>query len=389
MPGFELYGAEERQALIDIFDKQGGIVFAHGFDAFRNGSFKVREYERAFAAKMGVEHAQAVSSGTAALKVALQALGVGPGDEVVTQAFTFLATVEAIRETGATPVVVDIDDTLNMDPKAFQAAITPKTKVVIPVHMMGECAEMDEICAIAKEHGVLVMEDSAQAIGATYKGRPAGTIGTIGAYSTDSGKTLNTGEGGMVVSNDQTLYLKSRGLHDHGHEYSTTKGRGEEIAICAGFNYRMTEMQGALGLVQLTKLDTIVSRQRANKAALMENLKDMGLPFRRSADAAGDLGDTIVFFLPDRERTTAFVTAMRANGLGTKNLPDAIGWHFAKHWVHLMNDYPAYAGQVATAWQASADLLERSVAIPVMVKMDQARIDMIASTLVTIAREVL
>jgi len=233
------------------------------------------------------------------------------------------------------------------------------------------------------------MEDAAQAIGAMYKGRYSGTIGTVGCYSTDAGKTLNTGEGGLVVTNDEALYIRSRGLHDHGHEYSTTKGRGEEGAIGPGFNFRMTEMQGALGVAQLGKLDLIVSRQQANKAALLERLKAMQLPFRRSADAAGDLSDTIVFFLPDRERTAAFVAAMRAKGLGTKNLPDAINWHFSKNWRHLLDGYPAYQGRIATAWRASADLLECSVAIPVMVKMDEARIDQVASALVGIAREVL
>ena len=389
MPGFELFGEEERAAINEIFDKNGGIIFAHGFDAMRNGVYKVREFERAFAEHIGAAHAQAVSSGTSALKVALQSLNVGPGDEVITQSFTFVATVEAIKETGATPIVVDINDTLNMSPEAFRQAITPRTKVVIPVHMMGECAEMDEIMAIAKAHNIMVMEDAAQALGATYFGRFSGTMGAVGAYSTDAGKSLNTGEGGMVVTSDEQRYIMARALHDHGHEYSTTKGRGEEGALCGGFNHRMTELQGAIGIAQLKKLDTIVARQRENKTKLMRQLQALPVSFRRSADPAGDLADTIVFFLPDRERTTAFVAAMRAKGLGTKNLPDAIGWHFAKHWKHLMKGHPLYDGKCDTAWSKSADILERAVAIPVMVKMDDARIEHVASSLIAIGREVL
>lgn len=389
MPGFELFGEEERQAINEIFDHGGGVVFAHGFDAMRNGSYKVREFEREFAARLGAKYAQAVSSGTAALKVGLLSLGVGPGDEVITQAFTFVATVEAIRETGAVPVIVDVNDTLNMDPAAFRAAITPRTKVVLPVHMMGECAEMDEIMAIAKEHNILVMEDAAQALGASYFGRNAGTMAAVGAYSTDAGKSLNTGEGGLVVTNDEQRYVLARGLHDHGHEYSKTKGRGEEGAICFGFNYRMTEMQGAVGVAQLKKLDTIVARQRENKAKLMKRLQALPVKFRRSADPNGDLGDTIVFFLPDRAKTDKFVAAMRAKGLGTKNLPDAIGWHFAKHWKHVMQGNPRYEGKCDTAWEKTADLLECSVAIPVMVKMDDARIEHVAETLLQVGREVL
>ena len=149
MPGFEVFGKEEREAIAEIFELNGGIIFAHGFDAMRNDVYRVREYEHAFSNTMNAKYGQAVSSGTAAIKVALKALGVGPGDEVITQAYTFVATVEAIFETGATPVIVDIDDTLNMDPVALKLAITPDTRVIIPVHMMGEAADMDAIMIIA------------------------------------------------------------------------------------------------------------------------------------------------------------------------------------------------------------------------------------------------
>jgi len=389
MPGFEVIGEEERRAINELFDLNGGVLFAHGFDAARKGIYRVREFETAFAARMGTSRAQAVSSGTAAVKVALQALGIGRGDEVITQSFTFVATVEAIVETGATPVVVDIDDTLNMDPRAFEAAITPRTRAVVPVHMMGEAAALDEIMAIAARHGLLVMEDAAQALGASYKGRMAGTLGHAGAYSTDAGKTLNTGEGGLVVTGDETVYQRARALHDHGHEYSTTIGRGREGALCVGFNHRMTELQGAVGLAQLGKLDMIVSRQRENKAALMARLAALPVRFRRSPDPAGDLADTIVFLLPTSADAEAFVAAMGKAGLGTKNLPDAIGWHFAKHWGHIWDYTGHYRGVHQTQWRVSAELLERAVAIPVMVKMDAARIDHVATTLLRIAREVL
>lgn len=381
MPGFELFGKEELAAINELFALNGGIVFAHGFDAMRNGVYRVREYERAFAAALGARHGQAVSSGTAAVKVGLKALGIGPGDEVITQSYTFVATVEAIFETGATPVIVDVDDTLNMDPAAFEAAITPRTRAVIPVHMMGEATAMDEIMAIARKHGLLVMEDAAQALGASYKGRRVGTIGDVGAYSTDAGKTLNTGEGGMVLTDKQDYYLAARAYHDHGHEYSTSLGRGEEAALCRGFNYRMTEIHAAVGLAQLKKLEIVISRQRENKAKLVAGLAPLNLRWRRSLDPAGDIGDTLVFFMPDRKATAAVVAAMRKVGLGTKNLPDAIRWHFSKHWGHMLNDHPLYRGRVDQAWGPSADILECAVALPVMVKMDDARIDEIVSKL--------
>src|ERR1043166_3937167 len=157
MPGFEVFGEDERKAINELFDANGGILFAHGFDAMRKGVYRVREFEAATAKKFGVPHAQAVSSGSSALRVALAALGVGPGDEVIIPAFTFVATAEAVIQSGAAMVVVDIDDSLNMDPKAFRAAITKRTKAVIPVHMMGAPADMDPILAAAKEHGIKVV----------------------------------------------------------------------------------------------------------------------------------------------------------------------------------------------------------------------------------------
>lgn len=170
MPGFEVFGEEERKAINDLFDANGGILFAHGFDALRKGVYKVREFERATAAKFSVPYAQAVASGTAALRVALAALGIRRGDDVIIPSFTFVATAEAIIQCGADLVIVDVDESLNMDPKALEAAITPRTKAIIPVHMLGAPADMDPILALARKHGIYVLEDSAQAVGGQYKG---------------------------------------------------------------------------------------------------------------------------------------------------------------------------------------------------------------------------
>lgn len=389
MPGFEVVGKEERAAVLEIFDNYGGILFAHGFDAMRNGSFKVREFEQAFAKRLGIGHAQAVSSGSAALKVGLDALGVGRGDEVITQAHTFVATVEAILMTGATPVIVDVDESLNMCPKALEAAITSKTKAIVPVHMMGVAADMDPIMSVAHKHGVKVMEDSAQGTGGTYKGKALGTIGDIGAFSLDAGKVIQCGEGGMVVTNDQEAYVLARGAHDHGHEYSTTIGRGQEGAVCSGFNFRMSELQAAVGLVQLGKLDMILERNRANKALLKEGLADLPIRFRTLPDAEGDVSDAVIFFLEDRERTSNFVKGMAAEGLGTKNIPDALMWHFAGNWEHLFRQYDFYQDSYKDQWQKTDDLLQSAVAIPVMVKWDEATIAKWVDGLRKVAKETL
>lgn len=387
MPGFEVFGKEEQAAINEIFEINGGILFAHGFDAMRKGVYRVREFEAAVAQKMGVKHAQAVSSCTAALRVALAALEAGPGDEIIIPAFTFVATAEAVIQSGATLVVVDIDESLNMSPTALEAAITPRTKAVIPVHMMGAPADMDSILAIAKKHNIKVIEDSAQGVGGTWRGKPLGTLGDLGCYSFDAGKVIITGEGGMVVTNEEKYFVKSRAYHDHGHEYSTTVGRGAEGAIGEGFNYRMTELQGAIGIVQLGKLDMILQTQRANKAKLKKLLVDGGFPFRfRTLLDEGELGDAIVFFLEDREKTAAFLKGMAAEGLGTKNVPDAMRWHFAKHWSHMFEKYGWYSKTYQTQWQKSADILECAIAIPVMIKMTDERIAEVASKLLKIAK---
>lgn len=389
MPGFEVFGEEERHAINELFDLNGGILFAHGFDAMRNGVYRVREFERAFASRMDVPYAQAVSSGSAAVKIGLAALGVVPGDEVIVPAFTFIATVEAVLEVGAVPVIVDIDDSLNMSPAALESAITSKTRVVVPVHMLGAPADMDAISTIAVQNGLQVLEDNAQGCGGTYKGRFLGTIGQVGAFSLDAGKTIMTGEGGMVVTRDEALHIRARALHDHGHEYNTTVGRGMDGALLVGFNYRMTELQGAIGLVQLGKLDRILAAQRRNKKALRTMIADLPVQFRRIHDVEGELSDAIVFFVESRDRAAKFALRMGQEGLGTKNLPDAMNWHFARRWPHMRSRLPRPDAPWDGRWCASADLLECAIAVPVMVNMTDARIAEVGEKLTRIAKEVL
>ena len=389
MPGFEVFGKEEQDAINKLFDINGGIIFAHGFDAIRKGVYRVREFENAVVKRMQVKYAQAVASCTAALRVALAAIDAGPGDEIIIPSFTFVATAEAVIQTGADLVIVNINDSLNMNPTDFESAITEKTKAVIPVHMMGAPADMDAIMAIASKHNVLVLEDSAQTVGGTWRGKALGTIGHLGCYSFDAGKVIITGEGGMVLTDSEEYFIKVRAYHDHGHEYSSDVGRGEEGAIGAGFNYRMTELQGAIGIVQLGKLDMILEAQRKNKAKLKKFLVEGGFPFRyRKILDDGELGDALIFFLEDRKQTALFVEEMIKKGLGTKNLPDAMKWHFSRHWNHMFQKYGWYRETYKVQWQQSADILERSIAVPIMVKMTEENIANVADSLLKIARQV-
>ena len=300
MPGYEIIDEEEKKEVLDVLSRK--ILLRYEFDHERNGIYKVEAFEKAFARYCQVKHALAVSSGTAALRVALAALGVGPGDEVITPGFTFVATWESILDAGALPVFSEIDDTLCLDPQDLAKKITPRTKAIIPVHMCGAQARMKEIMEIAISHNIPVIEDTAQSCGGRLDGKALGTFGQLGTFSFDSVKTITTGEGGMIITDDKELYINASEYHDHGHDHDPTVGRGLEKRRFIGFNYRMMELQGALGLAQLGKLDSnILRKQRENKQVLKDKLADMrGITFRNILDPQGDTATFLIFFFPSR-----------------------------------------------------------------------------------------
>lgn len=368
MPGFELIGREEMEQVQEVFEKSK-VLFRHGFETVRNGVYKVREFEDAFAARMGVHHALAVTSGTAALRVALAALRVGPQDEVITQCFTFVATVEAIIEAGAKPVCTEVDETLNMSPDDLEGKITPRTKAIIVVHMLGVPARLDAICQIAERYGIPVVEDTAWGCGGSFQRKPLGTHGAIGTFSFDFAKTMTTGEGGMLLLKTADLAARARAWHDHGHENNPALPRWEDSRSGSGFNYRMMELQGAVGLAQLAKLDNVVAAQRANKEVLKKAIGDLkGLTFRTHPDTAEETADALVFSVPDRLTARRCREALVATGIGTKILPEAITWHFAGTWDHMPALRASHGGNLQEAFPISKSRLERSVAVPITVK---------------------
>lgn len=372
MPGFEVIDGEEQAAVNDVFATGGGVLFRHGFDALRNGSYKVRDFEKAFAAAMGAEHALAVTSGTAALRVALAALGIGRGDEVITQSFTFVATVEAIIESGATPVCAEIDATLNMDPADLAARITPRTKAVIVVHMLGTPARLAEIRDICRSRGLVLIEDTAWGCGGYLAGRALGTWGDVGTFSFDFAKTMTTGEGGMIVFRNEDSFKKAAAWHDHGHENNPALPRWEDSRSSSGFNYRMTELQGAVGLVQLRKLPAVVAAQRANRDRLWNAIVDLkGIAPRAVPEGAEETADALVFLVKDRATAIRCREGLLHRGVSTKILPEAFTWHFAATWSHMPELTAAHGGDLAAAFPRSANLLSRAVSLPVTVKMDE------------------
>jgi 8-amino-3,8-dideoxy-alpha-D-manno-octulosonate transaminase len=370
MPGFEVIGAEEQAEIDDIFAR-GGVLFRHGFDALRNDCYKVRDFEGAFASYMSVPHALAVSSGTAALRVALAVLDLQPGDEVITQSFTFVATAEAIIESRAVPVCCEVDGTLNMDPADLERRITPRTRAVIAVHMLGTPARLREISAICERHDVVLIEDAAWGCGGSLDGRALGTWGAMGTFSFDFAKTMTTGEGGMVVFRNRSDYERAAAWHDHGHENNPAVPRWEDTRSGSGFNFRMTELQGAVGLAQLRKLDDVVRHQQKNRDAIWRSISDLPGVVARDVPAGSiETADALVFETPSPTVAREVRARLVAAGLATKILPEAVTWHFAGTWSH-MPELVARHGDLSQAFPATAARLARCVSLPVTVKMDE------------------
>jgi 8-amino-3,8-dideoxy-alpha-D-manno-octulosonate transaminase len=375
MPGFELVGNEEKQALNEIFETSNGVLFPHGFVNLRNDRYRVREFEVAFSEKFNCKYTQATTSGTVAQLVAMVSMGIKAGDEVITQSHTFVATVESILAIGAVPVLVDIDETYNMDPIELENAISDKTKLIVPVHMLGNPASMDAILGIGKKHNIPVLEDACEALGAKYNGKYVGTLADAGIFSLDFAKTITTGEGGLVITDNPDIFKYAKEYHDHGHESNPTVPRGRDTRTIPGMNYRMSEMQGAVGMAQLKKLDYIVETSRKNKKFLKDNIVAEKIKYRIITDEAGDLGDTLIFNFEDSKYAQKFLEAYNKAGYFTKNIPDAIDWHFAGTWNHMFNDVPRYKNTWKTEWAKSAALLARSIAIPIFVKTTQEELE--------------
>jgi dTDP-4-amino-4,6-dideoxygalactose transaminase len=263
-PGIELIGDEETAEVLEVM--KSGFLSRYG--PADNPAFgaKVHKVELAMAALAGVDYGLAVSGGgSAALWIAMIGLGIGSGDEVIVPGFTYVASISSIVFTGATPVLAEVDDSFCLDPEDVAARITPHTRAILVVHMLGGVARLDELKTLADKHGIALIEDCAQALGATYQGQGVGGIGTIGTYSFNENKTITCGDGGAVVTNDKALYERCFAVHDQGHAPHRLEAKYAERPFL-GMNFRMTELSGAVLVAQLKKLDFITSHLRENKA---------------------------------------------------------------------------------------------------------------------------
>jgi len=335
MPGFELFGKAERKELNDVLDN--GVLMRYGFDAMRKGHWKAKELEQELEKQLQVKHAQLVSSGTAAVTIALASAGIGAGDEVIMPTFTFVASFEAIMMLGAIPVLVDIDDTLTLNPEAVEDAITPKTKAIMPVHMCGSMANLDALQTICKDHNLILIEDSSQATGATYKGKPLGSIGDLGCLSLDYVKIITCGEGGAVLTNNKEFYRNADHYSDHGHDH-VGNDRGAETHPFLGYNFRISELHAAVGLAQLRRLDEFVAIQKKNYTIIREALSQIPeATFRTVPEGGIESYSFLSFFLPDLETTKNVSKAFKDNGIDACFHYYDNSWHYIREWQHLTN----------------------------------------------------
>jgi len=373
MPGYELIGAEEKLNILKLFEI--------GSD-FERGPF-VKEFQESFTDMVEARYAQAVTSCTAALKVAVESLELEPGSEIITAAFTFVATAEAILEAKCLPIFAEIDETFNIDPGDVKKKITPKTKAIIPVHMYGAPANMDEILKIAKKHELKVIEDTAQGLGSKYKDRWSGTIGDMGCFSFDSGKCIGAGEGGIIVTDNETYWRRAYEYYDHGHQNNPKFPRGNDTRRRYGFNFRMTELSAAVGLAQMGRMDQILKSQKKNYLKIKNGIKNHGYyKFRKFVEGAEHTHEALLLILPSRENVQKLYDILMQEKIYTKNLPDAYDWHFAGTWNHIVPLIPRYNGKIAEElFPVSTDILSRSVAIMIFVKMDDEQINKIIKVL--------
>ncbi len=357
-PGAYWFGEEEMEAVVEVM--KGGYLFRYGSENDPKFLHKVATLEKEFAKYCGVKFALATSSGTSALLASAIALGLKPGDEIIVPAYTFVASYTSVIFAGLVPVLSEIDESLTLDPDDIEHRITPRTKAIMPVHMLGNMCDMDRIMAIAKKHNLLVLEDACQAAGASYKGKKAGSTGNIGAFSLNIFKTINSGDGGLVITNDQTLYETAFGVHDQGHKPMRF---GVEVGTrnVLGLNFRMNEITAAVGLAQLGKIDRIINTLQQKRAKFKSLISDSdGFKFRTLNDPDGDCATVCTVIFDTREQAIKVSKA-----LGSKTV-DQSGWHVYSNMEHILNHLKEI-GQPHTkgSYPKTDDILSRAMNISV------------------------
>ncbi len=313
--GTQFYGQEERAELLEVLESRCPFRW---YGPGNRQPAKVARFEKEFAEAMQTKYCLGVSSGTAALQTAMAALEVGPGDEVILPAWTWHSCYSAIVLAGALPVFAEIDESFNIDPADIESKITPHTKVIMAVHLQGNPADMDPILALGRKHRVKVLEDCAQSVGGSYKGKPLGSMGDIAIYSLQLNKTITAGEGGAVVTNDPVLFERAGRFHDVGsfrapHEAVVGKAQLQPFVGC---NFRMSEFTGGVLLAQTRKLGEIVKGCRTAAGRIYQGLSDLsGVQFRRRPDPAGEIGVGVFVRFKSKDQRDRYLSALRSQGV--------------------------------------------------------------------------
>lgn len=334
----------------------------------------VAEFEEAFAARVGARYAVAVSNGTAALHAAAFAAGIGPGDQVITTPMTFAASANCVLYQGGTPVFADVQaDTLNIDPEKVRAAITPHTRAIIPVDYAGQPADLDELNAIAARYGLVVIEDAAHALGATFRHKSIGTLAALSTFSLHPVKHITTGEGGVITTDDPELARRLRIFRNHGitsdHRERQEKGGWLYEMVALGYNYRLTDIQCALGLSQLKKLDDWLERRRAiagRYGGAFQELAELDLPGARpDCEPAWHLYVIRLNLERLRVGRAEIFRALRAENIGVNVHYIPVPWH----------PYYQRLGFSKGQWPVAEDAYERLISLPMFHGMSDADAD--------------
>jgi len=391
-PGGLRIGREEEEAVLEVL-RSKRLFRYYGPNP---GPSQVEELERAFSAYIGTTYGVAVTSGTAALICGLVGLGIGPGDEVIVPAYTWVATASAVIAVGAVPILAEVDDALTLEPADVERKISPYTRAIVPVHMRGAPCRMDELVAMARQHNLKILEDTAQADGASYRGRRLGSIGDVGAFSLQFNKILTCGEGGMVITDDPAIYKRVLMYHD---VVGGLRNRIPADEMLPGVNFRMPELLGAVALVQLQRLEGLLAAMRQHKRVLKASLADVakrkGIQFRTIHDPEGEAAIALVFYMPEAKLAHRVTNALNAEGVGTWLLydPDKADYHVYSHWAPILDQrtwspnggpWRAHARKVTYTQDMcprTLDLLGRAVHLDVSPELTNENVEDIAEAL--------
>lgn len=359
-PGLEMFGLEELAEVQEVLESRE--LSRYRFDDYGAAPSKTFLFERELEEFTGVRHCLGTNSCTSALLTGLWAVGIGPGDEVIVPGYTFIASIAAIAYSGATPVLVEVDDSLTIDPEDVRGKITPRTKALLAVHMLGVPCNMEALVSICKEYGILLCEDCAQAGGGRYQGKALGTFGVFGAMSLNVFKTFTAGDGGVLLTNDAQVYERAFAIHDHGAKPHRVGVMDANSFL--GLNFRMHEMTGAVARAQLKKLPGILDKLQKNKAVLHQAIGPLpSCRERRVHDPQGECATVLVYLFDSAEHAESV-----AHALGTVTLSHS-GKHNYAHMPQLARralPFGSFEGSFAPGTLPRTDsLLSRAIALSV------------------------